>query len=411
LTPLNGTTFLPAATNVLGDNIYYTDLNIKAHSYAAFAQTDWKFVPTWKLTTGIRYNYDEESGPEQTRLLLFLPNVVPFAVDITDGSPAFGIPPPIYNPQQPNIPLPPGVVSRPTLDPATGNWVRQLQASWNAVTGTAGLEWTPNDNVLGYFKYSRGYKAGGLNAGSIVAVPETNPEFLNAYEIGAKWSTRKFQINEAIYFYDYQGLQIPLSVQPPTGPAISEVFNIPKVLSYGSESEILFRPIADWAFLLNYTYMRSYIDTNFNAVDAVQQELVGAANYTAPNLNGSTVPFSPRNKIAANTNYTWHFAPGFLNFSASWVYKAATYGSIFNTAYNLAPSYTTLDFRTTWTDVDDRYTVFLFCHNCGNKIAYDGITSGAAINAPFLPNSITQTPGLIPPRQYGVQLEWRPKFK
>jgi iron complex outermembrane recepter protein len=419
LDPISLTTFKPTPTNVLGDNFYYTDLNIKAHSYAAFTQTDWQFLPTWKLTTGIRYNYDEESGPEQSRIVFFNPGTSPIAFDVTQGNISFA--------------PAPGVVGPPTFDPTTGNWIRQLQASWNAVTGTAGVEWQPTDSTHAYFKYSRGYKAGGFNAGAIVGLPETNPEFINAYEIGVKYTASKFQINQAFFFNDYQGLQIPLAVQPPPPhPAITEVFNIPKVLSYGSESEITFRPTPEWQFLLTYSYLRAYIDTKFSAVNAVVQNLDSPATaatiagvcagavvpgVVCPTtaLNGSTVPESAKNKISANTNYTWRFAPGFLNFSTSWVYKSPTYSSIFNTPYNLAPSYTTLDFRTTWTDASDRYTLFLYCHNCANKIAYDGVASGAVVNnAPpvvFGPNSVSTTPGLIPPRQYGIEIQYRPKFK
>jgi iron complex outermembrane receptor protein len=399
LTPLSLATFTPAAPNP-GGNIYYTDENIKAHSYAVFAQTDWKFLPTWKLTSGLRYNYDEESGPESYRLVYFNPTLSTSALDITQSEISFA--------------PAPGVVGPPTLDPATGSYVRQLRTSWNAVTGTAGLEWQPTDSTLGYIKYSRGYKAGGLNAGTIVALPETKPEYLNAYEIGGKYSVKKFQINQAFFFYDYKGLQIPLEVQPPPPAAvIAETFNIPKVTSFGSESEILFRPIQDWQFLLDYSYLESYINAHFNAVDIAQAEVPG---YVSTDVYGATVPEAPRHKIAFNSNYTWHFAPGYLNFSASYVYKAHTFDSIFNEPYNLAPSYATLDFRTTWTDSKDRYTMFLYCHNCANKIAYDDLASpytgasGAASSYNGPNSAVDRIPGLIPPRQYGIEIQFRPKL-
>jgi iron complex outermembrane receptor protein len=411
--------------NVLGDNLFYSDLNIKAHSYAAFAQTDWKFLPTFKLTTGIRYNYDEESGSEATRLVFFNPGAFGnTALDITSLILADELQ------QQPNAPPPiePGVLSLPVLDPATGNYVRQLGASWNAVTGTAGVEWQPTSSFLGYLKYSRGYKAGGLNAGTIVQFPKTNPEFLNAYEIGVKYSVSKFQINQDFFWYDYQGLQIPLSVQPPLpAPAVTETFNIPKSISLGSETEIIFRPINEWAFLLSYSYLEAYIDSNFSATNAiatfvqpgygtvVASPTTGIASLTggSTNLNGATLPISPRHKVALNSNYTWTFNRGYLNASASYVYKAPTFSSVFNEPYTTAPGYSTWDFRTTWTDSENRYTAFLYCHNCTNKVGFDSLASGASIQSLTDPtqNSINQTPGVIPPRQFGIQLEYRPKFK
>jgi iron complex outermembrane recepter protein len=400
--PLNGFTFAPAAPNALNNAVYATDLDIHARSYAAFAQTDWKFLPTLKLTTGVRYNYDKEAGPEATRLLLYLPTIPNggfFATDITAGSPALGIPSPI------SFAPAPGVVGPPTLNPITGDYVRQLAASWHAVTGTAGLEWTPTDNTLGYLKYSRGYKAGGLNAGAIVPVPETAPEFLDAFELGGKYSTKTFQVNEALFFYNYKGKQIPLSVQPPTGPSISETFNIPKVQSLGLETEIIWQPVTNWQFLIDYSWMESYINTHFNAVNTTSVYTV--PGYTSEDVYGNTVPFSPRHKVALNSNYTWKFEPGSLNFSTSWVWKAKTYSSIFNEPYTLAPEYSTTDARFSWNDVNDRYTIIAYCHNLFNKIGYDGVASGAVVNTAG--NSVSQTPGIIPPRQYGIEVQYRIK--
>jgi iron complex outermembrane receptor protein len=391
--------------NILGDNLYYTDLNIKAHSYAAFAQTNWNFVPTWKLTTGLRYNYDEESGTEATRLVYFNPALL--------GNSALDVTKTLIS-----TVIEPGVQGLPALNPATGNYQRALGASWNAVTGTAGLEWHPVSSFIAYLTYSRGYKAGGLNAGSIVQFPETRPEFLNDYELGFKYSVSKLRFNQDFFFYNYQGLQIPLGVQPPSPgpglpspPVVNETFNIPKSISFGSESEIIFVPIEDWQFRVDYSYLEAYIDSDFSAVNNVATYTI--PGYTATNVDGATLPISPRHKVAVNSNYTWTFARGFLNASASYVYKAPTFSSIFNEPYTEAPGYSTWDFRTTWTDANNRYTVFLYCHNCTNKIGYDSLASGVTVQSTtnLALNTTNQTPGIIPPRQFGIQLEYRPKFK
>jgi iron complex outermembrane receptor protein len=396
---------LAAAPNA-NDVDYYTDLNIHANSYAAFAQSDWKIVPALKLTTGLRYNYDEERGSEATRQLCW---GLPACLGLP-GSPATGYLPgqAYYGAFTPVTDITtfdishtpaPGVISLP-VQGSTGVWSRQLGAKWHAVTGTAGLEWTPTDSTLTYFKYSRGYKAGGLNAGALVQYPETSPEYLDAFELGIKYTSKTFQINEAFFYYNYKGLQIPLSVQPETGPSISETFNIPKVKSMGLETEAIWRPIANWQFMLTYSWMEAYIDSSFSAVNAVSNQ--------AESVYGNTVPFSPRHKVALNQNYTWFFSPGSLNFSTSWIYKAHTYGSIFNHGYYLAPSYSTTDARFTWTEINDRYSVIAYCHNLFNKIAYDGITAGrVATNVFNTEYTVSQTPGLIPPRQYGVEMQVR----
>ena len=68
----------------------------------------------------------------------------------------------------------PGVVSV-TDDPATGFRTRNYDATFSAVTGTAGLQWSPTEDVMAYAKYSRGYKAGGFRIGidtSLGAFPD-----------------------------------------------------------------------------------------------------------------------------------------------------------------------------------------------------------------------------------------------
>jgi hypothetical protein len=42
---------------------------------------------------------------------------------------------------------------------------------------------------------------------------------------------------------------------------------------------------------------------------------------------------------------------------------------------------------------------------------YDGVGGGVVVNEPIAPNSVSQTPGIFPPRQFGVEIQWRPKFK
>ena len=64
--------------------------------------------------------------------------------------------------------------------PVTGNSFRDLNASWEEVTGVLGVDWTPDDDTLIYGKYNRGYKPGGLGCadvfGTLVATPYTDQE-------------------------------------------------------------------------------------------------------------------------------------------------------------------------------------------------------------------------------------------
>ena len=63
-----------------------------------------------------------------------------------------------------------------------------FQKDWDEVTGEAGLRFAFNDDMMIYGKYSRGFKSGGFdglafNAGELEPY---DPEFIDAFEIGAK---------------------------------------------------------------------------------------------------------------------------------------------------------------------------------------------------------------------------------
>ena len=187
-------------------------------SYAGFAQIDWSLTPQLKFSGGLRDTRDTANITERTRLICFgaLPgcgasaavfgDAFTPAIDITQFAVSFA--------------PAPGVVSPTTLDPATGYYSRNLAGAWGGLTGTAGFEWTPDAQTLVYVKYARGYKAGAFNSTTLLAVPETRPEFLDDYEAGIKRDFgRTFQLNAAVFYYNYHDMQIPVTVQPPAGPA------------------------------------------------------------------------------------------------------------------------------------------------------------------------------------------------
>ncbi len=434
-TPFNLTVTALAAPNP-DRAIYFQQQEMHNNSYAAFAQTDWKFLPTWKLTTGLRYTYDILKGGEQFRELCFglpaclgLPNS-----QIVTGPSLFGAFTPVNDITSSNAAIAncfngvgckyPGVRGTPYLEP-NGRWARDLAADWHAPTGTLGLEWTPDPNTLAYLKYSRGYKSGGFNASTISVNPESQAEHLDAIELGGKEVfNRSFQINGALFYYNYKDKQIPLTLPPEFagGPNISSIVNIPKVKSYGAEFETIWQPWANMQFLLDYSYLSATISgqagscaTPTPASSCYQNVVSGAFE----NTNGNTVPESPRSKIAANANYTWRFTPGSLNYSVSYIWKDKTHDSIFSEQYFIAPEYTQVDMRLSWNDTADRFTIFGYIKNLQNKLGYDGVgafavltpapgTKACGFNGPS-PYYCDQDLGLTPPRTYGVEVQYRLK--
>ena len=153
-TPANG------PVNPDGDFVYAAS-DLDSRSTAVFGQIDWAFTDQLKLTAGLRYTWDEKEGSESIRIVCygcggFTPDQYGTstpALDVTSSAIS-------------TAPAP-GVVSAVTTNATTGIATRELAGEWSALTGTLGLQWTPNDDTLAFAKYSRGYKSGGFNAGGL----------------------------------------------------------------------------------------------------------------------------------------------------------------------------------------------------------------------------------------------------
>jgi outer membrane receptor protein involved in Fe transport len=101
------------------------------------------------------------------------------------------------------------------------------QRSEDEWTGTAILSWKPTPDLLTYASFSRGYKAGGFNldrsalkspilpfaatpggAQALVGNLQFDPELVNAYEIGAKYSTGPFNLGVSAFRSDFSNFQL-----------------------------------------------------------------------------------------------------------------------------------------------------------------------------------------------------------
>ena len=94
------------------------------------------------------------------------------------------------------------------------------------VTGTAILSWKPVDDLLVYGSYAKGYKAGGFNldrsalkgptasfasvggAQALVGSLQFDPELVDSYELGAKFSTGPFGLSVSAFRSDFSSFQL-----------------------------------------------------------------------------------------------------------------------------------------------------------------------------------------------------------
>ena len=426
----------PAAPSITGpvgqdfQNRLYDDRpQFESESYAAYGQLDWKFTDTWKATLGLRYSHDHLSGTESVRLICFGPSAClngsspqllgqTFTppVDVTAGVVNLG--------GVPKGVVPNGKPGGVTFTP-DGFATRAYDHSWQATTGTAGLQWDPTPGTMLYARYSRGYLMGGFNSGvtSVLgAFPFTDAEHDNDYEVGIKkdFFNKTLQVNLALFWEDLDGFQAPLTVANNTGGLAvsqSQYVNIPKSVSRGFELETTWIPIDHLNVLFNYAFNDAYIKTLKNIIDPTDPEAVASGakpltplatctgtSATSPNANanpnalcdvftgmvqrpqdlsGNSLPQNARNKVALAVTYAFEFEAGTLTPEVSYIWRDKQYGNLFERSYNEAPSWDQTDLRLSWKDKDNKYSIIAFVKNVFDQLGYDGGASSTRLRGVY----------------------------
>jgi iron complex outermembrane receptor protein len=408
---LGGNPFLVRTADNPTRSVYNEDTLLNEESLGIFGQVDWQATDKIKLTGGVRYSYDHKYGEEQFRVLLF---------DLSGlGAGEFGNDTPTFDATSCPGGEPFLGAGHCQVNPKTGKAFRSLNANWDAFTGNAVLTFTPSPNTLVYGKYSRGYKTGGFNSGTMLPTPETEPELVNAFEVGMKRTIgTKIQLNASAFYYQYYNDQQPLGQLGSGGVINTIIINIPESRSVGLELEGIWSPIRDLQIAGNYAFLDAEIasmggqcfqdSADPGAFDKGVRLGHGCAakGNGLQDLTGQTLPEAPKHKISLNALYTMHFDPGSLALSGTYVWKDRTYDSVFNRSYNLSPAYTQVNFRATWTGRDDRYSVIFYVNNLFDSIGYDG-TGGLQVTGPGANQSIDRLVSLTAPRVYGVELQYR----
>jgi iron complex outermembrane receptor protein len=423
--PLLGGAFTPAPANPSQDE-FLLDYQDRIQSAAAYAQADWKITPTLKFTGGIRFTQDWKHATEETRFV--------------DFSNTF-LNPALFGSLEPAVDITPieisfapgkGICSLPTLQtsgPFAGAYTRCLSDTSSAVTGTAGVEWTPDTETLVYARYNRGYKAFAFNAGYIGPNTEAAPEHVDDYEVGFKKTfNHNLVIDADAFYYNYQNDQVPLGVAN-GAVTLGEFLNIPTAVSDGVELTADWRPIRHLDMNLTYGLDHTEVTTTCTAVNGVANTTtcfedaldpfataagakpvggVTSSGTTLQSVKGAELPQAPENKIAFNTNYTWVFDQGDFTLSATYIWKDKSYASVFTRVYDEAPSWSQVDMRAVWSADHGKYEVVAFVKNLFNTLGYDAAAAGyiAGGGTPATQAAVSAY-DLTPPRLYGIELHYK----
>lgn len=303
-------------------------------------------------------------------------------------------------------------------------------------TGTAVLSWKATPDLLLYGSYSRGYKAGGFNLDRsalsnplFLDVPNIDvgalqfeEETVDAFEIGAKYSTRDFGFSVAAFRQEFSNFQLNTfngsfylvqninscstdlggadrDGDATTGACAPENVQ-PGVIAQGVEFEATLNPTPDLGFTVGVTYS----DTSY------EDDLIGT---------DSGVPLDPALRLLPGDNMS--NAPEWVaTSSVSWTPEIGSSGmrglvffnarmtDDYNTGSDLLygkeqDSYVVVNGRIGLTNIADRFSIEGWVQNL-----FDTNYTQVAFNTPFIASQQTYSAFLAEPRTYGITV--RGKF-
>lgn len=217
-------------------------------------------------------------------------------------------------------------------------------------SGKAGLEYAPSDDLLLYFSFNRGVKAGSCNAPLLTFLtPDQScydEEVLLAYEIGAKstFLDGRARLNVAAYYYDYSDYQAFQFIG-----TSGAVFNADAEY-YGGEVELQVNPVDN----LELMFGLGLIDAEVKDIAVAQ----GIVRDVEPG-------YSPETEFNALGRYTLpnSVAGGSLAMQVHGNYASSSFNNINNFRTHKMDSYWVGNANLTWVSADERWTVSGFIDN------------------------------------------------
>ena len=275
---------------------------LETENYATFGQVDFKPTEWLGLTAGGRYTHESkqfEAGQQDLNGLLYKAfNCVDAQGNITPGTQASFAPVGVTCQQALQYPNP----SNP-LQVYPGG-VNHL--TFNNFSPKLGVQVHPDENVMLYVSWSKGYKTGGWTTrytAPQLTVSSFKPEKAETWEIGAKstFLDHRLQINAAAFSTTFKDIQ--LNFQVGTSPTIG---NAGDAKIRGFEIEAVLRPLN----ALTITGSVGYIDAHYTSLTPAVLAVSGANPYQAGAAVGGDLPKTPHFKANVSPRYETLLANG-----------------------------------------------------------------------------------------------------
>jgi iron complex outermembrane receptor protein len=328
----------PALLNgVLDGGTQWTD------AYAAFTQETIHITKDFGIDLGLRYSNEKRNVDEYAQ------------TDLTRLYPA-----------------------TPAYLPSLGSTLNQGK-TWNSVDPKANFHYKLDENVLIYVMYSRGFKSGGFNIGSLQN-PSFNPETLIDYEAGIKadFLDRRLRTDFSAFHYNYTNLQLTVAqgIQLLTENAGAARLD-------GFEAQITVLPVDNLRLDFNVAWLDAYF-TKYQTENPLFPT-VGTIS-----LADNRLPYAPRLKVNTEAAYTFATPIGKITPRAEFTWTSYQYFDQYNVPYVAQGAYGLGDLYVDYKR-DNGWSASVYVKNVTDKLyavletsssLFDGGFTAGALGAP-----------------------------
>lgn len=385
--PLPGVPVVSPAVGPLGADRVDTYGEQTADTYAFFGNLNWQFQPEFKLNLGARFTNERREfqgcsvdSPSATRGAGFAELLTVIALLRPATNP--GSPPPTQFAQ-------PGGCF--TLDPETNNaglYTGVLDES--NVSGRVALDWTPNEDMLFYLSYSRGFKSGSFPVFPSSDQSQYEPitqEQLDAFEAGAKTAffDSRLRANVSAFYYDYQDKQLVGRIVDAVFGPLQKLVNAPESEVRGIELELQGQPLRG----LFLSASAIFIETEVKEFEGLDQ------SGDPVNLSGKPFNFSPEVEYALIADYvvpltdTYEFGLG-----ADYSYTDETNSVLTQDPLFVIHDYALLNARVSIASIGGGWKLTAFSRNLTDEFYSNGVFNTG--------DTVSRYAGM--PRTYGLTL-------
>ena len=359
-------------------------------TFAYFANAEYEINEQWRVSGGLRYTEDEKI-PLQSDFEFVL-NIIGMPLSLFSSAPG------------------------------------AARFAWDRAIGHISVEYSPRDDALIYGRIATGYRAGALNQEPEIALIEKiGEETLVNYEFGVKglFADDRLLLTAGVFYNDYEGYQHTGTFEAEPGvlsitadsPYVESTFNIPGTEIWGAEAEATYFIDDNWRISGFYNYLDSEIgpfgvfisgDPETPTREWTYQDLntLEMVTITLPqvrDVTGNQLPQQPHHKLSFTVAYTTPLQElGTLQLLSIYTYTGERWPNLGNISIQELPAYSRWDLRANWTSTDKQWSVSGYVQNVLDEIGLQE----------FIPVNIGSPAmgWLTEPRQFGVQIRWRPQF-